>query len=784
MGAWVFAINVAHVPPDGYTIGVPSEFRLEVIQGWEDITGARIIYRPVGQKKWFDEDMTPEVPSGPWMTVSLPMIKNAPQGVEYYFDFTLNTGNVETLPIVNPTASAFVIQNNVKRGSKSQAFVKLNDEPTADVKDGYVLVISYFDIAEQVDPNSIKLFIDGIDVTEQATISGNALLYRDEKAKPGSLSAFVTAHMLDGTNVYSDTWLTDIVSSGKKQILPIDVRGNFNVVTNAYGYDADSNAPIPKTENDAATYLDLYGKYGILDMQTNLYVSSLERENRQPVNRYTIGLQVPMLDVFLGDYSPSFTPFTMSNKNLRGLFTKFDTKFFGLQWAHGEMVRDTKGTIIDATNTPRNTGTFRQEAIAARMRFGTEDGFSLGFNGVRNRDIISSLDTSQYSYRLSTDPAADTVYTAYAQDNIVFSIDAKLNLPAQNVSLGIEGAGSMHNKNTLDGPMTQEEIEEYLGRTLPFDPSDYSSLFVINKNIEPFEPGLSNIAWKAYYRAFILNNLFNISYSQIGSSFNATSTNYMQNDNTLLSITDQYNYKQYLFLTGGYTRTEDNLSGHRFETNTYDSWFVQSIVRIPRYPYFKAAYFSNVGKNTINNDVTEAVDFTPYTRNSNSLSLGMGYNFVQIPYVPTQLDITWRAGGDDSSSNDVLTYDNVNSGINFSLTNKYTTIPLKTQIAFSSNNQELKLSNNAENSNFNIMLHADYMLWENKLKPYMQYRNVSLGGDQQAQSYSYYICGLEAYPIKDMTISTSLTLKNYQNDDVQNVDYGSTTWRLSLNQRF
>ena len=741
----------------------------------------------IGTSKWKTENLRLEFSGSQWYITSIPRLKNPFNGVEYYFVFTLDNGIVITDPELQPEDYAYQVNPARKTGRQENAFIKVSDETDITTDDGYILAVSWYEIMNAIDYESIRLIVNGMDITGRATVTQAALIYRNDRPQQGMISAFVTARLKDGSNIHSPTWATFVQQGRKRIALPIDYYGNFIVTTNYYGSSADiAAAQFGDPQDDASSSLDLYASYGILDLQTNFFVSSLEKTNKQPVNRYTIGLNIPYLEVIAGDHSPDFGHFTIRNRNVRGLFGRFHSPFLSLFWSHGEMVRKTTSSFFDGVEM-RNTGTFRQEAFAARLQLGGDRGYMIALNAVRNRDIKSSLDLEDLRYFVydAKNPflIIDTLYTVLPQDNLVVGVDMKISLPDQHVVLGFEGVGSMFNRNTLPGPLTAEEIEEYTGQSIPIDPGFISELFMLNKSIEPLMPGRDQTAWRAYYRGLIFNNLINISYSEVGPAFRALSTTYQQADTRSVSVTDQFYVKQYLMASVGYSRTNDNLAGHRNETNVYNSVFAQAMVRIPDSPYLRFGYNLNWGANELNSNIGDTLIFNPTERNSQGFSFGIGYNVAQIPYAPTQVDISWRGNADDGTVNENPIYDNKTQTINVSLISRFKQVPLRTQIGLTMNSNELVLTSE-KNDNFNLFLRGEYLLWENRIKPYLEYRTTSLDGDQDSQNYTHYTLGVETFLLKDMNASTWIGWKTYSNSDVQDVDYSSFTWRFMLNQRF
>jgi hypothetical protein len=69
--------------------------------------------------------------------------------------------------------------------------------------------------------------------------------------------------------------------------------------------------------------------------------------------------------------------------------------------------------------------------------------------------------------------------------------------------------------------------------------------------------------------------------------------------------------------------------GHKSETNNTSSWYLQSILRVPKIPYLKLSYYNNLSDNEMNKDID--ADFQKYENKSQSLICSIGYNITQIP---------------------------------------------------------------------------------------------------------------------------------------------------------
>jgi len=252
-----------------------------------------------------------------------------------------------------------------------------------------------------------------------------------------------------------------------------------------------------------------------------------------------------------------------------------------------------------------------------------------------------------------------------------------------------------------------------------------------------------------------------------------------------------FNLGRFLFLSGGYNMYEDNYSLASTETTFNTNWYVQSTLRLFKTFNFKAGYFNTDSNNEDNPEVGTALEFVPYLRNSNSLMLGFGFSSAKVNILPYQFDISYRTGMDNSERNTLPDYENTNNSITFSMYNKLKQVPLKTQFSLTLANQEQEVLDASSpefgvenNSNLSLFAKVSYALLNNKLLPFLQYRTSSLNGDYTKQTYSNLTLGLEAYPLRNMSINTEITNSTYKNKDFAWQNYDTLTWRLTFGQRF
>lgn len=788
LNAWA-AISSMHIPPESFNPKQDLELKLEILQGGESLKRITLQYRQVPDENWLSSPMRQEEPG--IFFGYIPRGALSGEAVQYRFEFETDSGANEYLPDASSLTPYYHLALMGKTGTQSSAFIRLNDEDRISTDDDYLLVVSFLEIADELDLRSLKVFVGGREVTNKAEISGGTLLYRDENPIAGITKAYITAKQ-NGRDIHSETWITEILP-GTKSRIPLHYSGSINMAANAYS-PSNKALSFGDTHNDFATWSELYGSYGWLQLSSNLYFSSLEESNKQPVNRYNIGLKMPVLEVIAGDYSPTLSDYSLNGRNIRGLHAKLDTKHLRLYWTHGESVRKTLAQE-DSLGVIGNDSSFKQEAIGAKLSIGAEDGFSLNIIASRHRDLKSSLDPEYYlldsrfrdGEAEAEDPAAEiTQYKLNAVDAAVAAVDLRINVPEQDVLMGVEVAGSLFNKNTLPGAFSEDTLEDY-GINLPISPSDIADIFVVNQNLEPFGLSASNLAWKVYLRSYMLNNMISVDYQEVGNSFTSLGSFAPLQDARILSIADQFHLGRYFLLSGSYNLTKDNLMGFNEISNRFQAIQAQAILRVPKMPQLKAAFNLDGAQNKKNAELDD-FDFKPYKADRKSLNIGMGYNIIQIPYVPTQLDLGYRFGDDyrkeirDSTAYTMLS-ENKHNGLNISMINRFKILPLRTYISY--NNGEMKnLMGETSKKNSRIYLKAEYSLFNEILKPYLSISNSSLSGDQDTQNYNTIALGLTAYPIKNMNVNADYILQTYKNKTNSSTNYDNSTLRLLLSQRF
>ncbi|MCB5230773.1 MAG: hypothetical protein WCX83_03955, partial [Candidatus Cloacimonas sp.] len=494
-----------------------------------------------------------------------------------------------------------------------------------------------------------------------------------------------------------------------------------------------------------------------------LYLSSYESSSKQSINRYTLGFTLPFLDLDLIDSSPDYGTFLLSNRNIRGVSGRLHFGSLSILATKGESVRSVDGITAD-DGSVTSGGTFKRNTLGGKIELGTLDGLQLGFGFAKNKDDIESLEESFYK-------RDDGTVIATPKDNIVLGATARLGLDNQRLVLGAEAAVSIYNSNIIDGPLSKEELEDYIEDELPLDPDALKDIIIINTNIEPLIPNVANVAYQVYMRWFLLGNYLSASYSEIGASFNSLSASFLQNDSKVITLSDNISlFNNQFVLDGGVNIISDNLSEQKETTNTNTNWYAQALIRPRGLPYLKVGY--NLNKSEDDLEVKEI------EQQMDAMNFGVGYNIYQLPFTTTSIDLsTYFANDKDLTDNS--SFDFKRNNYQVVIQNKLKEIPLSTRLTLG-NTVRTNNFDEEKNTYFQWGLKNEYALWNGMLKPYLDLRFNTYEEDK----YSTYELGTQYQPFVRTTINTSVEFSNNNFDQDDRENYSTFNWRLSIAQRF
>ena len=340
------------------------------------------------------------------------------KGLEYCLIFKMTDGGIlafpkedpldqphelNVLPMIFSNKIVDLLEPTFQQESVEVDILILSPEPDAEINpDDAVIALSLFNIPD-VDSASIRLVVDGKDVTEQAEISGGIVTYIPKRFKKGIHSVQLTLSMLDGTPIKPISW-TFSVLGGLAIAGNVDYRGDISA-RYLNEYVGENFLNVGELRGNAEVSVD-FGK-----VKTSFRQTTRDNPYRQPLNRFSTALQFgEFLDIRMGDFYRSISPYTLDGRRVRGLSIDIDLKFVRLEVIQGQLNRKVQhlNKMNGALLLPSNPGkvdtlgqllftmdragyTFDREITLARLSIDLFSKFQMGVHIMKAKDDINSV---------------------------------------------------------------------------------------------------------------------------------------------------------------------------------------------------------------------------------------------------------------------------------------------------------------------------------------------------------------------------------------------------------
>ncbi len=629
----------------------------------------------------------------------------------------------------------------------------MSPEPNSEISGDNVLIAASLIGVNNLNANSVRVMLDGVDVTDQAYVDSDMVSCLLEDIDPGHHEIDL---VIDGP-VGSTKW--NFSAIGKESILNYSGRIRSS---NSMDQIDDQTLNI----NKMTIYLK-GSAYEWLDLKTNLKMTSQESDLYQPRNVYGLTLGIKdILTLRMGDSNPRISNYTMNGKRIRGMDLDLSYGWFNFRFLKGEINRAVQGDLSKAysfdidtddlgekyISLDRSGYTYRQNVSSARLAFGRGEIFQWGLNYMKARDDTNSVDQLLLDAEIIYEPDATgsvegletgTVYTISElgtkaqvldgsdwsgngpKDNLVISTDLGLNLFSKRLRLDGEVAFSMTNNNIWGGPLTLADLDTLIDDSvdnklssfdlsdLP-DPADWDKYLIINSNLSPLVPidinafgdsitvdlmdaifSMPSLAYRGRAITNFYGNYLAIEYGQTGPEFNSLANPYLVKNKREWSITDKFKlFQNRLMLNLGYKHQDDDIltSVDNVKTqNTLSLGF--NAVPGPGFPTLNFTYRSMDRNNGIT-DLVELPDMTTSDNRektqTNNLMLNVNHRF----------DLVWNhsiSGTFVSVEKEDLFSDRSTNFVDPSMTTRVMNVslitrygsPLQTSINLTTNSSEL-----------------------------------------------------------------------------------------------
>jgi len=745
--------KVLHSPPREVYSGTPVLIEAIIDQQVAEVRNVKILFREAGQDAFLEDNMN-EIMGVYKYKIPAKFVTD--NGLEYLIIAEFADESVAAFPEVDPynvpmflsvrhkTSTSEVGQTvaepGLQGGIPSDAIILSPEDAQIVATSEVVIAVSLFN-ARNIALNTIKVEIDGIDLTSISEVAEDLIVARPKNLPPGLHSIRITFANTNGVYYNPLLWNFTVVGSVRESQKVFNYDGNVLAEVNS-----EQVRGISQNIQQVTTRFN--GSYDWLKFNANTFVTSEENSFRQPRNRYSAGFSSNYFEMNFGDVNPQFSEFGLRGKRVRGFEARLKLKYFNLHVVSGETERKIPGviseipdTLSDNTLVYSRTGyTYGRNILAVRPYFGSGEHFQLGINFIKVKDDTLTINKGMGGI-IAGNGTTINMDGETPKDNLVIGADIKLAFDNQRFVWKNAVALSMLNRDITGGALSKDDTLSVGGfdipiSTLGFDPSSIENIFTINLNMYPISPitldSLENVknplfkislndsttlacgmqqilnmpssAFRSILNLNYFNNYITLKYQHIGSSFYSLANPYMRNDVQGFYIADKIRlFQNKVFLNISYEQNRDNLNNDKNATTTTSSFMAGLSL-------FLGENLPRIDLNTMQygrkNDLT-GLDTTwsgtdSYTISDNRESnltmrqdIRISHN-VELLKIKNTLNISWA----NSDRSDQLSAERDSSYLFSSLKTSLVTFsinstfpfPLKTNIRYSSNHSESGLT--------------------------------------------------------------------------------------------
>jgi hypothetical protein len=500
----------------------------------------------------------------------------------------------------------------------------LSPEPNSAIAPADVVIAASFITETAIDSSSIKILLDGKNVTNNAEVSPAMISFTPASIAPGEHTVAISARDESGRIVGPSNWRFR-VSGQANQTVEASSSKKVQGVVYAESRREKFNDITLNNHNVGA---DLFGSNGALQYSASAYFTSLEDDTLQPRHRFVLSAGLPWLKLTLGDATPYFDELILWGRRVRGIQAGLNTGWVNFDVVTGETVRlvDPLYAVdpITAQKTRRRFGTFKQTLLGLRPSFGSRNGFYWGFTLLKVRDDKESL---------PPDPSNVTqIGRVTPRDNLVAGTDISLALDRRRFEIKASSAWSLLTNDISAGSISADSIKKISDVDLPFDPKNFESWFILNESTSPLDPaGKTSLAYQVALNLNYFNHFINAGYKQIGAEYLSLAQSFLRNDIRGFFINDRWRMmKNRVYLNAGLESYSDhfNTVDQRPATRLNTVQLGVAIFWEPNLPSFNFSFRNNNRNNDL--DTTQVQAFAPENNATRDLSFTLNYDFTAL----------------------------------------------------------------------------------------------------------------------------------------------------------
>ncbi len=391
--------------------GEPLTLEAVVEVSGRSVASMSILHRMAGESAYSEVTMS-AAGGGLWFgTISAGDVVEA--GLEYYLVATLDDESLLAYPVEEPQLNPVSIQVLAGgeemlidplalfgQGEEEESPILILSPTPREIylADDVVIAVSLFNV-EDVDEQSVRLMLDGRDVTAQAEVSADLVTYMPSKLDQGGHQVELGVSNLSGVPQEPAAWR--FLVAARASITTERAYSHSGKVVSAFRRD-DIDKQVLDVGNLKLSYR---GGWDWLKLRSNVKLTTQEDPFKPPRNRYSASLSTSIFTLGLGDVTPRVNRFALDGKRVRGYDADLRLKYFNLRIVKGELERAIDGrnesaykvseytfdnpAIEGQTDTLKinRTGySFRRNLLAVRPSFGSGQNFELAFIYLKAKD--------------------------------------------------------------------------------------------------------------------------------------------------------------------------------------------------------------------------------------------------------------------------------------------------------------------------------------------------------------------------------------------------------------
>ena len=629
------------VPPA--TEQMPLSVSVEITQNIQ-VQRVLLNYRQFGETEYKELEM---LLAGRTAVATIPGNVVIPPYMEYDIKFQLSDNTIATYPSENPEVNPIKIAVQAVDPKEAEIRFLSPEQGETLAAEDLAVAVSLMFASDAVDKQRTRIYLDGADVTKEALLSDDVILYNPNNFnKPLNLGTHsIKIELYDTKGQVYFTKRTDFNLSTAAAIE--EEKSSLQYVGNAQLELRNEKIDVTNTAYQRAD-VRLNGTYKFLAFGYDMHLTNENTDERQPQNRFLATLQAEdYLKVQVGDAYPVFPSLLISGKRVRGVTGSLTLGFFNLDVAYGKTERRIEGTlgglvyypdsssasarpketIFQGTGGPNNItgtdtliyrtytdGTYDRKFIAVRPSFGSGENFQLGFSLIKATDDTNSIK-----------------YSNYPADNFVGGTDLLIAFDNQRFKWTTQVAFSLLNTDISGGNYSDEDFRQYKlanakthadtvqGESDAQDLINLAKLgrsfIIVNPDLSPLDPtsGFPSLALESELTLNYFNNYIRALAFRRGKNYTSFGNDYVQTDIAGLNLSDRIRLFDNRAMTSfSYETKWNNVQNDNSKPRTTFNTFNGSVTAYPgaNLPTLTFGYGFNTRKNPY--DLNRRMIFTAH----------------------------------------------------------------------------------------------------------------------------------------------------------------------------